>query len=63
MSSLRNGRHRRHGHSALAPIGASELNDSKGYVKNLAHPETFSEIFDALESKSAFTKPQMVEDV
>jgi hypothetical protein len=36
----------------LAPIRGSELNDSKGYVKkNVAHPETFSEIFEGLEFK------------
>jgi hypothetical protein len=47
------------GRETLAPIRGSKMNDSKGYVKkNIAHPETFSEIFAGLEFKQPFKKPR-----
>jgi hypothetical protein len=40
------------GRETLAPIGGSELKDSEGYVKkNIARPETVSEIFADPKSK------------
>jgi hypothetical protein len=36
--------------------------DTLGISKNVSHPETFSVIFDGLEFKWAFKKPQIVED-
>jgi hypothetical protein len=50
------------GRETLALIGGSELNDNKGYIKNIAHQETFSEIFEGLEFKRPLKKSQVVED-
>jgi hypothetical protein len=37
-------------------------NHSTGHQKDITHRETFSEIFEGLEFKSPFKKPQMIED-